>query len=138
MDYLDRTTTLSAVARARPARILVIEDDRYVRSLLCDVLETWGYEVEAAADGREGLERFDPDHHDMVLTDLAMPAVSGVEVVAGVRDRDPEVAVIVLTGSLRDLDGDGRRLGFRVLRKPLDIEGLRQAVRDSLLSPHPF
>jgi DNA-binding response OmpR family regulator len=138
VDYLDRTTTLPPVTRARPARILVIEDDRHVRSLLCDVLGTWGYQVDAAAGGREGLARFDPGHHDVVLTDFAMPEVSGVEVVAGVRDRDERVPVIMLTGSLRDLAIDGRRLGFRVLHKPLDIDSLRRVVRDSLVSPRPF
>jgi DNA-binding response OmpR family regulator len=138
VDYLDRTTTLPPVTRARPARILVIEDDRHVRSLLCDVLRTWGYQVDVAAGGREGLERFDPDRHDVVLTDFAMPELTGVDVVAGLRDRDREVPVIMLTGSIRDLDRDGRRLGFRVLHKPLDIDSLRQVIRDSLVSPRPF
>ena len=138
MDYLDRTTTLSPVTRARPARILVIEDDRHVRSLLCDLLGTWGYQVDAAAGGREGLACFDPGRHDIVLTDFAMPEMTGVEVVAGVRARDRAVPVIMLTGSIRNLDGHGRRLGFRVLHKPLDIDSLRQVVLDSLLSARPF
>jgi CheY-like chemotaxis protein len=138
VDYLDRTTTLSPVTRARPARILVIEDDRHVRSLLCDLLGTWGYQVDVAAGGREGLARFDPSRHDVVLTDFAMPELTGVEVVAGVRNRDRAVPVIMLTGSIRDLDGHGRRLGFRVLHKPLDIESLRQVVLDSLLAARPF
>jgi CheY-like chemotaxis protein len=138
VDYLDRTTTLSPVTPARPARILVIEDDRHVRRMLCDLLGTWGYQVDAAAGGREGLARFDPSLHDVVLTDFAMPELSGVEVVAGVRDRDRAVPVIMLTGSIRDLDWHGRRLGSRVLHKPLDIETLRQVVVDSLVSSRPF
>ena len=73
-----------------------------------------------------------------MLTDFAMPELTGVEVVAGVRARDRAVPVIMLTGSIRDLDGHGRRLGFRVLHKPLDIESLRQVVLDSLLAARPF
>jgi DNA-binding response OmpR family regulator len=119
------------------ARILVIEDDRYVRSLLCDLLDAWGYVIDAAASGREGLERFDPGVHDAVLTDLAMPEVSGLDVVTGVRDRDRSVPVIMLTASTRDLAGEGRRLGFRVLYKPLDIDGLRRVVEESLALPRP-
>ena len=138
MEDLEQTTTLSIPPHARPARVLVIEDDRHVRSLLCDALRTWGYQVDAAGDGREGLARFDPEHHDMVLTDFAMPELSGVEVVAGVRDRDREVPVIMLTGSIRNLEYEGRRLGFQVLYKPLDIDSLRQVVSDSLFSPRQF
>jgi CheY-like chemotaxis protein len=61
-----------------------------------------------------------------------MPELTGLDVVAGVRDRDRAVAVIMLTGTMRDLDGEGRRLGFRLLYKPLDIEGLRRAVHESV------
>jgi CheY-like chemotaxis protein len=129
-----RTTTLPAtsIIHARRPRILVIEDDRHVRSLLCDLLGTWGYEADAAAGGREGLDRFDSGAYDVVLTDLAMPEVSGLDVVASVRNRDRAVPVIMFTGSMRDLDGEGRRLGFRVLHKPLDIEGLRRVVGESV------
>jgi two-component system, NtrC family, response regulator AtoC len=113
-------------------RILVIEDDRHVRSLLCDLLRAWGYAIDAAAGGREGLDRFDPGAHDVVLTDLAMPEVTGLDVVAGVRDRDPSVPIIMFTASMADLAAEGERLGFRVLHKPLDIEGLRRVVGESL------
>jgi len=117
------------------ARILVIEDDRYVRSLLGDVLSAWGYETDIAADGREGLELFGRGHYDVVMTDLAMPQVSGLDVVTGVRDRDPSVAVIMLTAFLGDLESERRRLGFTVLRKPLDIDGLRRVLSESLGRP---
>jgi DNA-binding response OmpR family regulator len=134
MNTADRTFTLAAAARpnVRQPRILVIEDDRHVRALLCDALETWGYAADAAPNGREGLALFDPGAYDLVLTDLAMPEVSGLDVVAEVRDRDRSVAVIVFTGSMRNLDREGRQLDFRVLYKPLDMEGLRRALDDSL------
>jgi DNA-binding response OmpR family regulator len=119
-------------AQAAAPRILVIDDDRYVRTLLCDLLEAWGYEVHAAGDGREGLALFSPGRYDVVLTDLGMPGITGLDVVAGVRDRDPKVSVIMFTAFTGDLEGHGRRLGFTILRKPLEIEGLRRAVRASL------
>ena len=65
----------------------------------------------------------------MVMTDLGMPGLSGLDVVTGVRDRDTEVSVIMFTAFTGDLEADGRRLGFTILRKPLDIEALRRAVR---------
>jgi two-component system response regulator PilR (NtrC family) len=134
MDTYDGTSALptTEVSPARTPRVLVIDDDRYVRTLLCDLLEAWGYDSDGAADGREGLTLFSPGRYDVVLTDLGMPGVSGLDVVAGVRDRDAEVSVIMFTAFTGDLEADGRRLGFTVLRKPLDIEGLRRAVRAAL------
>jgi CheY-like chemotaxis protein len=116
----------------RPTRILVIDDDRYVRMMLCDLLPTWGYEADAAADGAEGLALFGRGVYDVVLTDLTMPNLSGLDVAAGVRDRDPSVSVIMFTAFNGEFAGEDRRLGFTVLRKPLEIDGLRRALRDSL------
>jgi DNA-binding response OmpR family regulator len=134
VDTVNRASAppVSDVATTRTPRILVIDDDRHVRTLLCDLLEAWGYEPDAAADGREGLRRFEPGRYDAVLTDLGMPGLSGLEVVAGVRRRDAGVGVIMFTAFTGDLDSEGRRLGFTVLRKPLDIEGLRRAVRAAI------
>ncbi len=131
MESVDRTAALPVtdVATTRAHRILVIDDDRHVRMLLCDLLESWGYEPDSATNGREGLNRFEPGRYDAVLTDLGMPGISGLDVVEGVRDRDAVVGVIMFTAFAGDLDSEGRRLGFTVLRKPLDIEGLRRAVR---------
>src|SRR5205814_9286560 len=105
MDSSGRTAALRApeTATTRAPRILVIDDDRYVRALLCDLLEAWGYEPDAAADGREGLTRFGRGRYDVVLTDLGMPGITGLEVVEGVRDRDTEVAVIMFTAYTGDL-----------------------------------
>jgi len=134
MDTYNSTAAApsTAIAPARQPRILVIDDDRYVRMLLCDLLEAWGYEPDGAADGREGLARFNPGRYDVVMTDLGMPGLSGLDVVAGVRDRDTEVSVIMFTAFTGDLESDGRRLGFTILRKPLDIEALRRAVRAAI------
>jgi len=117
---------------ARPTRILIIDDDRYVRMLLCDLLANWGYEADAAADGIEGLALFGRGSYNAVLTDLAMPTVTGLDVAAGVRHLDPSVGVIMFTAFHGELDGEGRRLGFTVLHKPLEIDGLRRALEDTL------
>ena len=134
MDTFDRTTALPAadVTTARQPRILVIDNDRYVRTLLCDLLEAWGYDADAATDGREGLGLFSRGRYDVVMTDLGMPGIDGLQVVGRVRERDPDVGLLVFTAFTGDLEPHGRRLGFTVLRKPLDIEGLRRAVQAAL------
>ena len=100
--------------------------------LLGDLLSAWGYDAVVAADGVEGLALFERGAYDVVLTDFAMPNVTGLDVVAAVRDRDPSIAVILFTGFMGELDGEDQRLGVTVLRKPLDIDGLHRALQDTL------
>jgi DNA-binding response OmpR family regulator len=132
MHPRDRATPTAEVSAERQTRILVIDDDRYIRMLLCDLLSTWGYEADVAADPVQGLELFERGGYDAVVTDLAMANLSGLDVVASVRDLDPSVAMIMFTASSGEFDGEDRRLGFRVLRKPLDIDGFHRALRESV------
>ncbi len=78
-------------------RILFIDDDLAGREVALFNLRKAGYEVETAADGREGLERFSPERHHLVVTDLKMPGLSGMEVLRSIRKRAPEVPVLVIT-----------------------------------------
>jgi CheY-like chemotaxis protein len=135
MESAARTTPTATDTAERPARILVIDDNRHVRMLLGDLMNTWGYEADVAADGAEGLALFGRGAYDAVLTDLAMAKVTGLDVAAGVRDLDPSVAVILFTASVGEIGGGDARPGFTVLRKPLDIDGLRRALHHSLTRP---
>jgi CheY-like chemotaxis protein len=120
------------VITTRSQRALVIDDDRYVLSLLCDLLGSWGYEVDGVGSPAEGLRRFQAAPYDVVVTDLTMPGVSGIDVVRRIRDHNHTVGVILFTGSAHGLDDERARLQFTVLRKPLEIETLRRAVREAL------
>jgi CheY-like chemotaxis protein len=121
-----------AVLTTRVVRALVIDDDRYVLSLLCDLLGSWGYEVDGVGSPAEGLRRFEAHAYDVVVTDLTMPGVSGIEVVTRIRAHNDTVGVIVFTAATSDLDEARERLNFTLLRKPLEIETLRRAVREAL------
>ncbi|GIV97604.1 MAG: hypothetical protein KatS3mg057_2261 [Herpetosiphonaceae bacterium] len=79
-------------------RLLVIEDDPVVRSGLVELLRRWGHDVTAAADGEAGIAAFVPGNVDVVITDLGMPKISGWDVIKAVRDVDPAVRIILLTG----------------------------------------
>jgi len=126
---------MSAVAPGRQPRVLVVEDEGQVRSLLCELLAVWGCQADPARSGAEGLSRFQSGRYDLVLTDFAMPGMSGVELVERLRQHDRDVGIIMVTGTMADLEPDGRRLGFRLLRKPLQIDGLRAAVEQALSRP---
>jgi signal transduction histidine kinase/ActR/RegA family two-component response regulator len=79
-------------------RILVVDDEDYVRELLADILEREGCEVSLAGEGREALHLFDSAHYDAVFTDVGLPGMSGWEVARAVRERDEHVALAVITG----------------------------------------
>jgi CheY-like chemotaxis protein len=80
-------------------RVLVIDDEPSVRKVLRDILATFGFQTDAVADGPAGIEQFRQHGYDVVITDLLMPGMTGVEVAAKLRDLDPKVGLILLTGS---------------------------------------
>jgi len=118
-------------------RVLVVDDERYVRGLLAELFTVWGYETDVAASGAEGLALLKEKSYDLVLTDYLMAGYSGLELVENVRTRDADVGVIMLTASGAEMDTHVRRLGFTLLRKPLQIDRLELAVRQALSDRKP-
>ena len=78
------------------SRILVADDEPAIRKVVRDALEREGHDVVTALDGQEALERFDEGAFDLVVTDLAMPRVDGLELVKELRRRSP-LPILVLT-----------------------------------------
>jgi two-component system NtrC family response regulator len=78
-------------------RILFIDDDRAGREVALFNLRKAGYEVVAASDGQEGLAAFSPERFDLVVTDVKMPGISGIDVLRRVRSQAPDVPVLVIT-----------------------------------------
>ena len=115
--------------------ILVIDDDALVRNMVARFLDRAGYRVLAAQGGAEGLELFDAERPDIILLDLRMPGLSGLEVLEQVRARDKNQPVIVISGT-PDLDDvvSSLRLGaWDYLVKPLsDLTFLSHAIEGVL------
>ena len=78
-------------------RILVIEDDAAIRRAVVDALTGGGYRADGAGDGESGLQTADSDNFDLVLLDLILPGIGGLEVLAGLRESQPTTPVIILT-----------------------------------------
>ncbi len=122
------STMSHPVLHRRPRRVLVVDDERHVRFLLCDVLAHWGCEAEAVSNGADGLERLAIGDYDVLVTDFGMPGMSGVELVERARQRNAALRVIMLAATGADLDSTAHRLGFTLLHKPFDLAGLRTAL----------
>jgi CheY-like chemotaxis protein len=116
--------------------VLVIDDDAPVRRLLADFMAVLGYQVEAAADGIEGLSRFEQAPHDLVVTDVRMPGVNGWDVVRGVRRLRRDVGIIVVSGietELAQAAPDVAGLpGLVFLAKPVGLDDIRKAAERAL------
>ncbi|MCY0988754.1 sigma-54 dependent transcriptional regulator [Nannocystis sp. ILAH1] len=105
-------------------RILIVDDEPSARSALSLLLREEGYEVQCAADGYKALGRTDEWRPDIVLTDVKMPALGGIELLTRLRERLPEVAVVVMSG-FGSVEGavEAMQLGADdYLAKPLDFD----------------
>ncbi|MEG9328502.1 sigma-54 dependent transcriptional regulator [Salinimicrobium catena] len=117
-------------------KILLIEDEAAIRRVLIKILteENNSYEVEEAADGLEGIEKIKDQDYDLILCDIKMPKMDGVEVLEAVKKVKPEVPVVMISGH-GDLDTavNTMRMGaFDYISKPPDLNRLLNTVRNAL------
>ena len=117
-------------------KILIIEDEAAIRRVLKKIIseENEGYEVEEAADGLQGLEMILNNDYDLVLCDIKMPKMDGVEVLEKVKKVKPEIPILMISGH-GDLDTavNTMRLGaFDYISKPPDLNRLLNTVRNAL------
>ncbi len=111
--------------------ILIIDDEIEIRESLQTLLEFEGYEVEAAADGAEGLSKLSARPFDLVLLDLALPDRNGIELLPEIRGVDPQISVIMITayGTVEDAVRAMQSGATNFLQKPWDNEKLLADVR---------
>ncbi|GBO53193.1 CheY-like receiver [Pseudanabaena sp. lw0831] len=112
--------------------VLVVEDTSSERELICDYLRQGGYSVVSACDGKEGLEKFESVKPNIVVTDLVMPGMSGLEMCRAIKKvATAKVPVIACTSKDQDLDRMwGMKQGVDVyLTKPFTKDDILQAVR---------
>lgn len=117
-------------------KILLIEDEAAIRRVLVKILteENKTYEVEEAVDGLEGVEKVKDQDYDLLLCDIKMPKMDGVEVLEAVKKIKPEIPIVMISGH-GDLDTavNTMRLGaFDYISKPPDLNRLLNTVRNAL------
>jgi CheY-like chemotaxis protein len=117
---------------AQDPKILLVDDNAVVRDMLVDLVGSLGYVADAASGGAEALALFDRNRYDIVLTDLLMPGMSGWEVLAGVRQRNPRMPVIIITGTPAVGDPRAAQPGVAVLKKPVDVKALDDTIKEKL------
>ena len=115
-------------------RVLVAEDDRVARDLLCEILRVEGFEVDAVDDGAGAIERAQVGRYDLVLSDVRMDRRSGFDVLRAFTERAPETPVILIT-AFGDVTGAMeaiQRGAYDYVSKPFNVEELRLTVARAL------
>jgi len=118
----------------RQPKILVVEDDDSMQDFLLTFLEREGYQVYWASHGGIAQEKLAQEPFDVVITDIIMPEVDGVEVLDYVKERHPDTSVIIMTGrsSVRQAVELIRRGADDYFKKPFDIDEMLHVIRKSL------
>jgi len=118
----------------RREKILIIDDEDFILQLSSDILSKSDYAVATASDGKQGIKLLDKDSFDLILTDIKMPNITGLDVIRHVRINNKEIPIIVITGhGTLDIAIDSLRLGAQgFILKPFTPTELRNAVTEAL------
>ena len=118
-----------------PANILVVEDDRAGRNLICEVLRDEGYQIFEASNGAEALDLVYAQRFDLVITDFVMPKLNGLKFVEQLHRLQPRLPIIVITGYL-SITSRKRMLKnvAEVLTKPFGLGVLLSTVQRLLIN----
>src|SRR5438105_8119180 len=140
MDPLRMGTTATSVGEGasgsgsdapRPTRLLLAEDDELLQRVFARAFRADGYEVDVAADGEAALALVKDKRFDAILTDIAMPRASGIDLLRAVREYDADVPIVLMTGgpelatALQAIEHGA----FRYLVKPVELSEPKGVVR---------
>lgn len=122
-----------------PKKILVVDDETGIRYLLWDVLSSNGFEVSMAKDGQESLEQMETDNFDLVITDIQMPRLDGIEMLRRMKKSGRKEKIIIMTGNISDRRLAGRDLPCVVsrLEKPFMMDNFLNTVVETMASGVP-
>lgn len=121
------------------ARVLVIDDEELARFTIREILETAGFEVDEAENGRVGIEKQQATPFDLIITDIIMPEKEGVETIIDLKQDFPDLKIIAISGGGRTRNLDFLKLSERfgagkILSKPFTEGQLLDAVNEILAS----
>ncbi|MBR3287713.1 MAG: sigma-54-dependent Fis family transcriptional regulator [Bacteroidales bacterium] len=120
------------------SKILVIDDERSIRNTLKEVLEYEDHEVAVAVDGMDGLAQFAAGKFDLVLCDIKMPGMDGVEVLEKIMEQQPDTAVVMISGhgTVDNAVESIKKGAFDFIQKPLDLNRLLITVKNAMDRQH--
>ena len=114
------------------SKLLIIDDEEGIRKVLTLSLASDGYDVVTAAVGEEGIEIFKKESPSIILTDIKMPGMDGIETLKQIKAKDPTIDVIMVTGSVDSKVGESALSAGATdhMVKPFDINNLVEKIQD--------
>jgi DNA-binding NtrC family response regulator len=120
-------------------KILVVDDNKETCDALTEIFAGEGYQTFSALDGRSALDTVKKKKPELVLLDIKMPKMDGIEVLKRIKKIDKEVVVVMITGyGALDTAKEAMRLGaYDYVTKPLDVDFIKAVIRDALSKRKP-
>ncbi|MBO9202243.1 MULTISPECIES: sigma-54-dependent transcriptional regulator [Niastella] len=116
------------------SNILIIDDEKAIRKTLSEILSYEGYKIEEAGDGEEGLKKFKEKAYDVVLCDIKMPKLDGIEFLDKAREANPDVPVIMISGhgTIETAVEAVKKGAYDYIAKPPDLNRLLITIRNAM------
>ncbi len=139
MSQVDQFEPKDAAARdasERP-RVLIVDDDAILRTQIARYLSDQGYSCLEAEDGSQAIDALEAHHPEVVLLDIKMPDISGIDVAGIVADMGPQPKIILMSGYL-DAVNEAKRANlevFAVIEKPVPLRTIAQFLHRAMLAP---
>jgi DNA-binding NtrC family response regulator len=120
------------MSESKSGKVLIVDDNDQMSSLLADILELFDYQSQQAKDGEEALKRLEEEKYDLVITDLRMPKMSGTELLKVIKKSHPRLAVVVVSGytpgNTQNVIITEQADGF--LHKPFTVEQIEKILKE--------
>jgi YesN/AraC family two-component response regulator len=118
-------------------KILVVDDNILMRKLIINLFHKENIEFDEASDGSEGLEKLADNQYDLIITDIVMPKMEGIEMIMEIKRKSPDMKIIAISGGEPLYLYMAKKLGIHgVFTKPLNQQGFSDAVFEALQN-HP-
>lgn len=116
------------------SNILIIDDEKAIRKTLSEILSYEGYKIDEASDGEEGLKKFKEKSYDVVLCDIKMPKLDGIEFLDKARETNPDVPVIMISGhgTIETAVEAVKKGAYDYISKPPDLNRLLITIRNAM------
>ena len=114
--------------------ILIIDDEKAIRKTLTEILGFEGYKIDEAADGEEGLSKFKAKNYDLVLCDIKMPKLDGIEFLEKAKEINPEVPIIIISGhgNIETAVEAVKKGAYDYISKPPDLNRMLITLRNAM------